>query len=81
VVVSKKALSNSFLAEKRPLLKKKLYNKLINSNTIKYIYVNSNSLRKALVGIDEKSSKIKVNNKLCKRVSKSTKARSLNSLV
>jgi hypothetical protein len=72
-VASKKVLNNSVLADRRPLLKKKLENKFTNANTIKDIYVNNNSLRKALVGIDKKASKIKMNKKLRKRISKNNK--------
>lgn len=71
----KKAANNSVLIEKRPVLKKKLNQKLTDANTIKNVYINNFGLKKNLLGFDRKSSKLKVNRKLRKGASKNTHKR------
>lgn len=69
----KNSANTSTIKDRRPLIKKKLNSKLTDASTIQNVYYNKSNLRKALVGIDKKNSKIKLNKKLGKRMSKNQK--------
>lgn len=69
-VYGKKIINNNAMGDKRPHLKKKLNQKLTDANTIKNVYINSKNLRKALVGIDKKTSKLKQKGRFKKKTSK-----------
>lgn len=77
-LMMKKSLNNSALDHKRPLLKKILNQKFTNASTIKSIYINNMKLGKGILGIDSRTSKMKINKKLRKKPIKGPKRREYN---